>query len=289
MGSDVDKESPLMKSISVLAGVAACVSLLAMASAFASSKPAPAKVMLIGVFHFANPGRDMVKSRVIDVMTPDPQRYLDGLATRLAAFRPTDVLVECSPTEQGDYDAKFRQYVAGDSTLSSNENYQIGFRVAKAAGLHGVTCFDEDQVGWDAGPMFDYLAAHAPQVKQDLEAFYQSMSAQQDREQSTLTLPQLLRLTNDPARDSINKGSYLRTNDVDAGHSFAGADASASWWHRNFRMYANIQTAAAPGHRVIAVAGQGHTAILKGLLADDPQREAENVNSYLDVGGGERR
>jgi hypothetical protein len=260
-----------------------------MATVSAAPMPEPARVMLIGVFHFANPGRDMVKSRVIDVMAPDNQRYLDGLATRLAGLRPTDVLAECSPTDQDAIDAKFKDYVAGKPLPSSNETYQIGFRVAKAAGLQGVTCFDEDNVGWEGQPMFDYLDAHAPQAKQDLEAIYQSMSADADREQSTMTLPQLLHLTNDASRDAINKGLYLRTNDVDAGHSFAGADASASWWHRNFRMYANIQKAAAPGHRVIAIAGQGHTAILKDLLADDSQREAEDVNPYLDAASSGRR
>ena len=79
----------------------------------------------------------------------------------------------------------------------------------------------------------------------------------------------------------MNKSIYLRTNDVDAGRGFVGADAAASWWHRNFRMYANIQQVATPGHRVIALAGQGHTAILKDMLAVDDRRVAEDVRPYL--------
>jgi len=240
-----------------------------------------AKVMLIGVFHFANPGHDMVKSRVIDVMAPENQAYLEGLATRLAAFHPTEVLLECSPSDQATWDGRYKDYLAGRFTLTANEDYQIGFRTAKAAGLAGVTCYDEDQVGWDAGPMFEYMDKHDPALKAEMEATYKSMGAKADEEQSTLPLPRLLQLSNDPARDGINKGLYIRTNDVGAGAGFSGADASASWWHRNFRMYANIQKAAAPGHRVIAVAGQGHTAILKDLLAVDPSREAESVAGYL--------
>lgn len=259
-------------------------SLLALSALVVAATPeaAPARVMLVGMFHFANPGRDMVKGEVIDVMTPQNQVYLDGLAARLAGFEPTDVLAECSPADQGSYDQKFDDYLAGGFELPSNETFQIGFRVAKQAGLKGVTCFDEDEVGWNAQPMFDYMDAHDTQAKQDIEARFKVLSAEQDREQSSLSLAQLLQLTSDPARDAINKGLYLRTNAVGAGDGFSGADASASWWHRNFRMYANIQKAAAPGRRVIVLAGQGHTAILKDLLDVDDRRTAEDARAYLD-------
>jgi hypothetical protein len=248
----------------------------------ASTSPAPAEVMLLGMFHFANPGKDMVKSRVIDVMAPANQAWLDGFASRLAAFAPTEVLAECSPADQGKYDQQFKDYLAGKFELPSNENYQVAFRVARRAGLSRVTCFDEDQIGWDAQPLFDYMDKHEPALKQELEATYRSFGEQMDKEQSTLPLAQLLVLANDPARDSFNKSTYLRTNAVDAGGGFVGADAASSWWHRNFRMYANIQKAAAPGHRVLAVAGQGHTAILKDLLADDDQRRGQDVRAYIE-------
>ena len=264
---------------------ALCLLLSAIAAA---APPAlePAKVMLLGMFHFANPGRDMVKTRVIDVMAPENQAWLDGLADRMAAFKPTDVLAECSPAEQDKIDGKFRDYVAGRFALPSNETYQIGFRVARRAGLARVTCFDEDSVGWNAQPMFEFIEKHDPELKKDLDATFQSLTATMDEEQATLPLVRLLQLTNDPVRDRLNKALYLRTNGVDAGGSFAGADASASWWHRNFRMYANVQRAAAPGRRVIVLAGQGHTAILKDLLAADDRRVAEDARAYLEAGAG---
>lgn len=262
---------------------ALCLLLSAIAAA---APPAlePAKVMLLGMFHFANPGRDVVKTRVIDVMAPQNQAWLDGLAARMAAFRPTDVLAECSPAEQETMDGKYRDYLAGRFELPSNETYQIGFRVARRAGLSRVTCFDEDTIGWNAQPMFEYIEKHDPDTKKDLDATFQSLTATMDEEQATLPLGRLLQLANDPARDAQNKALYLRTNAVDAGGGFAGADAAASWWHRNFRMYANVQKAAAPGRRVIVLAGQGHTAILKDLLAADDRRVAEDAHAYLDAG-----
>lgn len=258
-----------------------CVAALPALARAAAPPARPAEVMKMGVFHFANPGRDMVKTGVINVMTEDNQAYLDGLATRLAAFHPSDVLVECDPSRQAEFDKRFAAYRDGTFAMTSNEIYQIGFRVAKAAGIDRVTGFDEGTVGWHSEPMFDDMKANAPEAQAALETVFQSLSERGNREQTTLPLSQLLRLTNDAARDRENKDLYIRTNAVDAGGSFAGADASASWWHRNFRMYANVQKAAAPGNRVLVVAGAGHTAILKDLLAIDTQRESQDVVAYL--------
>lgn len=248
----------------------------------AASAAEPAQVMLIGMFHFANPGLDMVKSGVIDVTTAPNQAYLQELSQRLAGFAPTDVLTECSPSDQSKYDQQFRGYVEGSFDLPSNETYQIGFRVAQLAGLSGVTCFDETAVGWNAKPMFDYMDAHDTETRQAVQSRFETLSAEQGREQASLSLPELLKLASDPARDAENKALYLLTNAVGAGDGFAGADASASWWHRNFRMYANIQKAAVPGRRVIVIAGQGHTAILKDLLAVDDRRHAVDVRPFLE-------
>lgn len=247
----------------------------------AQPSPERATVMVMGVFHFGNPGLDMVKSGVIDVMTKDNQAYLDGLAERLAAFRPTDVLFECPPADQARFDEKFDAYKDGSFKLTSNEIYQIGFKVAKAAGLKKVTCFDEQNVGWDAEPMFNYMKANDPKMQASMDATFKSLSERTNREQATLSFPKLLKLSNDPARERENKALYISTNAIDAGGSFAGADAAASWWHRNFRMYANVQKAAAPGHRVLVVAGSGHTAILKDMLAIDTKRQSEDVTKFL--------
>ncbi len=129
--------------------------------------------------------------------------------------------------------------------------------------------------------LFEYVGAHAPAQKAAMDTVFESLSARTTREQTTLPLPELLRLTNDPARDRENNDLSLFTNAVDAGGGFVDADASASWWHRNVRMFANVQKAAAPGHRVLVIAGARHTAILKDLLAIDGARATGNVAGYL--------
>ena len=49
------------------------------AANFAEAEEAPAEAMMIGVFHFANPGRDVVKAETTDVMDPASQAYLDNV------------------------------------------------------------------------------------------------------------------------------------------------------------------------------------------------------------------
>ena len=46
-------------------------------------------------------------------------------------------------------------------------------------------------------------------------------------------------------------------------------------------MYANIQAYAPPGSRVLAIGGQGHTAILKDLLRLDKERVGVDVRPFI--------
>lgn len=96
-----------------------------------------------------------------------------------------------------------------------------------------------------------------------------------------MDLRSLLLRANDDERDRLNKAAYLATNAVGAGDSFIGADSAAAHWNRNFRMYANVQRHALPGARLLVIAGQGHTAVLKDFARDDPEVVVESAVPYL--------
>ena len=259
--------------------IAALLAALCINSALAEE---PAQVLMLGVFHFANPGKDMVKSEQINVMTAENQEYLEQLAKRFAQFKPTAVLLEYDDDRDEVINQRYQQYLAGDFELGSNEVYQLGFRIAHAAGLDRVDSFDEGEIGWNAEPLFAHMADHEPAMDRRLKDLYATMSAQFAQDHATKTLRELLIDRNQASDDSLNKGSYLITNAVGREDgSFVGADAAASWWHRNFRMYARIQHLAQPGSRVLVIGGQGHTAILKDLLKDDPDRVSVDVMPYL--------
>lgn len=250
----------------------------------AASTPAtqsPAKVLMLGSFHFDNPGLDAVKHEVIDVMKAPSQAYLDALADRLAAFKPTVVLLEYNPDNEAKMNERYRNYLNGSYTLERNEIYQIGFRVAKRAGLKSVSSFDERNTPND-GDLWNYMPQHEPERMKQFEKLIADLSAEFQRDHTTLTLQGLLQKLNTPEEDRRNKDLYLLFNPVGAkAKSFNGADSTASWWRRNFRMYANIQLHAAPGARILVIAGQGHTAILRDFVSIDSTIDEEPIAPYL--------
>jgi len=241
----------------------------------------PAEVLLFGVFHFANPGHDVVRVDQINVSTPENQAYLAALTQRVCEFKPTAILLEFDRAREPDMRKQLDAYRAGQAELGVNENYQIGFRVAKECGVEKIYGFDESEVGWNAEPLFEYLEKSAPEV---LGAFNNEIARLQEAEAAAhreLSLRELLIRANDPEQDRRNKDLYLLTNAAGAGFGFEGADATARWWHRNFRMYANVQRYATAGERVLVVAGQGHTAILRDLLEIDGRISARDIHAYL--------
>jgi len=260
--------------------VCACLA-LAMAATLAD-EPAPAEVLLFGVFHFANPGRDVVKTAQIDVMTDDAQAYLEELSRRISEFNPTVVLLEFDPGRNAEMQDRYRQYVDGTFELPSNEVYQLGFRIAALSDADTIHGFDESNVQWQAEPLFEYLESHDTETNARLSALIEQATRDDTEAHASLSLQALLMRANDPERDALNRYFYIFTNPVGDAGNFVGADATASWWHRNFRMYAQVQRYAQPGERVLVIGGQGHIAILRELLADDRGRKAVDIREFLD-------
>jgi hypothetical protein len=249
----------------------------------ANAEQVNGQVMMFGTFHFTNPGLDVVKHDEINVLTDENQAYLLALTKRIAdEFQPTVVLIECALTSQAKIDAEYAEYLSGDYALSVNEIDQVGYRVAKQAGLTRVTCFDEREVQWQAEALHKVMPESDPALQKEFESMVEKLVAEFNELSASLTLQAMLREMNSARRDAQNKSFYLLTNEVGAmGDGFYGADASASWWHRNFRMYANVQKAAQPGARVLVLAGQGHTSIMKDFLQLDSKRKAHSVLPLL--------
>ena len=56
--------------------------------------PPPIQVMILGTYHFGNPGLDLHNMKVDSVLTPAKQAELADVAARLAKFNPTKIAIE---------------------------------------------------------------------------------------------------------------------------------------------------------------------------------------------------
>lgn len=241
----------------------------------------PARVVLLGLFHFDNPGFDAVKYRPVDVMAPAVQAEVVAIARRLAAFRPTRVLLEYPAKAEADIAERYARYRAGDDTLPRNEIYQLGFRIARLAGLPRVHGIDVPAPAFGEA-LWSYLP-QVPQRQRELMDLIASESARLQRLHDTRSLAEILWASNTADEDRRNKGFYMLLNDIAAGTGeFHGADASANWWHRNLRMYAAVQMHAQPGERVVVIAGSGHTAVMRDFLRADAARVEQDVLPFLE-------
>ena len=258
---------------------------LALAPTIARAQPtappaAPAEVMLLGLFHFDNPGLDAVRYEPLDVMQPQAQAYLVQLTERLAQFAPTRVLLEYPQKSDEVINQRYSAFRAGSFELPRNEIYQLGFRVARLMQHSRVHGFDAAAPAQEI-KLWDYLARD-PVAEKRLLDLISVESARLQQLHRSASLQDILRLSNSAEEDRRNKGFYMLLNPVGAAtREFHGADASADWWHRNFRMYALVQQHAAPGERVLVIAGSGHTAILRDLLRADGDRMDVDVLPYL--------
>lgn len=239
-----------------------------------------AQILLLSTFHFANPSLDVVKHSVCDVLSKESQSYIEELSTKVSQFRPTHVLLEYDIVEDVDVNAKYAKYLNSEFSLEKSEVDQLGFRIAKLSGLSRVESFDDRKTPWLAKNLFDDLK-NEPQVEQRFNNAVKEFTDIEVQMHSTDSLRDILRQYNNPQYENLNKSLYLITNVVGVNNSFSGADASASWWHRNFRMLARIQKFASTGQRVLVIGGQGHIAVIKDLLRYDLSVNVMDVHRYL--------
>ena len=121
-------------------------------------------------------------------MTAENQQFLEELTDRFAAFKPTVLLLEFNPDNESLMQEKYEQYLAGAWELPSNEFYQLGFRIAKKAGLRTVHSFDEREIGWQAEALFAYMPDHDPATKAKMDLLIEQITSEPQPNHATKSL-----------------------------------------------------------------------------------------------------
>jgi hypothetical protein len=123
--------------------IAAALALTLGGATMAQDQAEPTQVMVLGTYHFANPGRDLANMQADDVLAEQRQRELAALAEALAAFAPDKILVERQSKEPDLAVAGYREFEKEQLGRQPDETVQIGFRLAEKLGHDAVYGFDE--------------------------------------------------------------------------------------------------------------------------------------------------
>lgn len=239
-----------------------------------------ARVMVLGTYHFANPGRDVVKTEIADVLSDEKQAEIREVTDALADFDPTRIAVETEPSEGARLDSLYRAYREGRHDLSRNEIQQLGFRLAARFGLPGLDAIDHPGE-FPFGAMMEYAKENDRDFVTWVDQELERITEEKNRQQRENTIGEILRTMNEPAKLRQDHGVYMRFAEVGAGDTFVGARLVSEWYERNIHIFANIQRISQAGDRVIVIIGGGHAPILRELIGYDPELRLVEAVDYL--------
>jgi hypothetical protein len=248
----------------------------------AEGSTARAEVLVLGVYHMANPGRDIFNMKADDVLAPKRQAEIAQLVEVLKKFRPTKVAVEGDVGNAG-IPRRYSDYLAGTHELSRNEIEQVGFRLARAIGHKTVYPVDVD-----GDFPFQRVVNHAKASgrSQELDALQAATGAMvkaQGEYLASHTILETLVYMNADGKVAEDVGSYYRLAHFGEPGDWAGADLIADWVRRNVRIYSNIaRLVESPSERVVAIFGAGHLGWLRRDVASDPTLKLRKLAEFVD-------
>ena len=234
------------------------------------AKSARAEVLVLGVYHMANPGHDIFNVQADDVLAPRRQAEMARLVEVLKRFHPTKIAVEADVSSDRVPKA-YADYLAGRHELTRNEIEQIGFRLGRE--LSHPTLYPVDVDGeFPYQRVVNY--AKASGRSRELEAMtgeIGEMVKALDAYLASHTVLETLLYLNADDQVARYVGFYYRQARFGEPGDWAGADLVADWFRRNVRIYTNVaKLAGSPSERVLVVFGYGHLGWLRQDVAANP-------------------
>lgn len=252
------------------------------------------RVVLLGVFHFSNPGLDSYKPIFdFDILSEKRQSENDELIRLLEQFKPTKILIERNRIASDSIlNIEYSDFLIGKFDIGDkrSEIYQIGFKLAKILEHEKIYASDARadwfgvELDWDNYDDVAYLKSKN-QYEKVVRYNYEKMYRKNDSLKTVQSLVSHLAYMNNPRNRLKDHQAYLTSMLEGAGDNYLGADNIARWYRRNLRIFSNIYDIADFGKedRLLVIYGAGHVWQIRQLLIDSPDFEYIEINDFLSI------
>ncbi|WP_300603079.1 DUF5694 domain-containing protein [Niabella sp.] len=263
--------------------------------AAAQTKHPEKEVLLVGVFHFNNPGADLTKTETFNVMSRESQQQLEVMAAQVKKYHPDKIFVEWDYNDQPALDSlydlyrkdQYFSYVQNKYPKSTfytqNEIFQLAFRAGKKAGLQKIHAIDV-QMDWPYDSLqLAMQKAGQTALQQEIESKIAAFSKHANTLIKKMSLTQLLLEENKKATRDMNLGLYITLlNKGGALTDFMGAEVVNAWYRRNLYMYSLVQKLTTEqDKRIMIIVGGGHAALFKHFIDMDENYKVVELAEVL--------
>lgn len=250
------------------------------------------KIMTLGVFHFAYPNLDAVKTQdkdKISVLEEPYQSEIIAISKAICDYKPTIIAIEATPDQQFKIDSLYSLYKNDKFNLGKDEIYQLGFRIGKNLNIPVIYCVN------DWGKHYDHIeglfndsirsAKFEDYYLNSPDSIYKSLGTSKKVSSIINELNEL----NDPDQIKERLSVYLLNpfKYEEQPGDFTGVDfETGRWFNRNLRIFRNIQRIPhSTDDRILLIIGREHLNLLN--LFFDVSKEFEFVSPlpYLESAG----
>ncbi len=249
------------------------------------------QVLNFGTFHFGyTPDENKTE---FDENSEKSQQEIREISKMIAKFKPTIICIENLPQYNDEINKAYQEFINNPEQLNSNygESSMIGFDVGRLSGVTKIYGIDNHMgYNYSVGDFIENSPEHTNSI--DPKTYLQLTNepfkdypelAKREANYDNLSLLEKLKLINEPLHldYSINTNAdKLLYVGIDDG--FEGADNAALFYHRNMKIYSNLnRIPMTKDDRVFILMGAAHTAFLREFIRRSPKFEMVNTLDYL--------
>jgi hypothetical protein len=256
---------------------------LCLSAAAQQKKEKEVKILLLGTFHFDNPGLDVAKFKDADILSPKRQKEVEEVTSLLKKYAPDKIFIEGVTAAQPQIDSLYSMYKAGNKKLSASETEQLGFRLANQLGLSTLYGVDYKEAEFP----FDSLMKSATEANQtEITSFVQRTIEEVQKTFNEalqkLTIKEMMLRENSEALMKLQHEFYFRLLPAGNPGNHIGSYLVSEWWRRNMVICENIlKQLNGQEEKILVIFGSGHTAILSEIMKFNPAIKLVPVSEVL--------